>query len=50
MIGDVIAAANDRVTIVDSRFQTDRATRLPSVHGSATVMETDVPFLIDYID
>lgn len=48
MIGDVIAAANGKVTIVDSRFQSDMATRLPSVHGSATVMETDVPFLIDY--
>lgn len=47
MIGDVIAAAADRVTIVDSRTATDKATRLPSVHGSRTKMEVDIPFLVD---
>lgn len=49
MIGDVIATANGRVTIVDSRSQSDKATRLPSVHGSRTTMEVDIPFLVDLV-
>ncbi|MDD6462122.1 MAG: alkaline phosphatase family protein [Bifidobacteriaceae bacterium] len=50
MIGDVVAAANGRVTLVDSRCQADKATRLPSVHGSATIMESDIPFLVDLVE
>ncbi|MBW3087379.1 alkaline phosphatase family protein [Bifidobacterium sp. 82T24] len=47
MLGDVLVSAADRVTIVDSRIQSDKATRLPSVHGSQTSVEMDIPFLID---
>ena len=47
MLGDVIVQAADAVTIVDSRTQSDKATHLPSVHGSQTMMEMDVPCLID---
>ncbi|KAB5607755.1 alkaline phosphatase family protein [Bifidobacterium jacchi] len=47
MLGDVIVAARAQTTIVDSRSQTDKATRLPSVHGSRTMMEMDIPCLID---
>lgn len=47
MIGDVIVSAAQQVTLVDSRIQTDKATRLPSVHGSQTAMEMDIPCLID---
>lgn len=46
-VGDVIAFAASDVTLVDSRIQTDIATRLPSVHGSATIAETQIPLLID---
>ena len=34
-------------TFVDSRTQGDKATHLPSVHGSQTMMEMDIPCLID---
>lgn len=47
MLGDVIVQAANAVTIVDSRTQSDKATHLPSVHGSQTMMEMDVPCLID---
>lgn len=47
MLGDVIVQAADAVTLVDSRIQSDKATRLPSVHGSQTMLETDIPCLID---
>ncbi|MFT8331365.1 MAG: nucleotide pyrophosphatase/phosphodiesterase family protein [Bifidobacterium psychraerophilum] len=47
MIGDVIVSAAGTATIVDSRVQSDKATRLPSVHGSLTKMEMDIPCLID---
>lgn len=47
MIGDVIVSAAQAVTIVDSRIQSDVATRLPSVHGSQTALESDIPCLID---
>ena len=47
MIGDVLVTATQRVTIVDSRIQTDKATRLPSVHGSLSSMELDIPCLVD---
>jgi hypothetical protein len=49
MIGDVLAQTSGNVTLVDSRSQSDKATRLPSVHGSQTMMEMDVPCLIDVI-
>ena len=47
MIGDVIVQAAGAVTIVDSRTQNDKATHLPSVHGSQTMLEMDIPCLID---
>ena len=47
MLGDVIVQAAGRVTLVDSRTQTDKATRLPSVHGSQTMLEMDIPCFID---
>ncbi|PJM72569.1 nucleotide pyrophosphatase [Bifidobacterium primatium] len=47
MIGDVLVSAAQHVTVVDSRIQSDKATRLPSVHGSQTSLEMDIPFLVD---
>lgn len=47
IIGDVIVQAADAVTIVDSRTQNDKATHLPSVHGSQTHLEMEIPCLID---
>ncbi len=47
MIGDVIVSAAKAVTIVDSRTQTEKAMHLPSVHGSLTMLESDIPCLID---
>lgn len=47
MLGDVIVQASGEVTIVDSRTQADKATRLPSVHGSQTMQEMDIPCIID---
>ncbi|WP_418968655.1 alkaline phosphatase family protein [Alloscardovia omnicolens] len=48
-IGDVIAMAASNVTLVDSRTQSEVATRLPAVHGSLTRAELDIPFLIDVL-
>lgn len=47
MIGDVIVSAAKAVTIVDSRTQAEKAMHLPSVHGSLTMLESDIPCLID---
>ena len=47
MLGDVIVSAAQSVTIVDSRTQAEKATHLPSVHGSLTMLESDIPCLID---
>lgn len=47
MIGDVIVQASGAATFVDSRTQSDKATHLPSVHGSQTMLEMDIPCLID---
>ncbi|WP_169275517.1 alkaline phosphatase family protein [Bifidobacterium moraviense] len=47
MIGDVLVQASGAVTIVDSRIQNDKATHLPSVHGSQTRLEMDIPCLVD---
>lgn len=47
VIGDVVVCAAGGVTIVDSRTQTDMATHLPGVHGSQTMLEMDIPCLID---
>ncbi|MBW3090713.1 alkaline phosphatase family protein [Bifidobacterium miconisargentati] len=49
MIGDVIVQAAGAATLVDSRTQSDKATRLPSVHGSQTMLEMDIPCLIDLV-
>ena len=47
MIGDVIVSAAKVVTIVASRTQAETALHLPSVHGSLTMLESDIPCLID---
>ena len=49
MIGDIPVYALGTTTIVDSRSQSDPATRLPSVHGSRTMLEMDIPCLIDQV-
>ncbi|OZG63375.1 nucleotide pyrophosphatase [Bifidobacterium lemurum] len=49
MIGDVLVQATGAVTIVDSRSQAEKATRLPSVHGSQTRLEMDIPCLVDVV-
>ena len=49
MLGDVLVWACGHTTIVDSREQTDLATRLPGVHGSRTTIESDIPCLIDVV-
>ena len=50
MLGDVIVYAAGNNTIVDTRTQTDGATRMPGVHGSQTMLEMDIPCLIDYVE
>ena len=50
MLGDVFVYAARENTIVDTRSQTEGATRMPGVHGSQTMMEMDVPCLIDLVD
>ncbi|MFD0704923.1 alkaline phosphatase family protein [Alloscardovia venturai] len=47
ILGDIIVFANNDVTVVDSRTQQDMATRLPSVHGSMTAAELDIPLFVD---
>ena len=47
MVGDILVQTTGRTTIVDSRTQTDKATRLPAVHGSGTMLESDIPCLVD---
>ncbi|GDZ19199.1 nucleotide pyrophosphatase [Bifidobacteriaceae bacterium MCC01963] len=47
ILGDVMVQAAGAATFVDSRTQGDKATHLPSVHGSQTMMEMDIPCLID---
>ena len=49
MIGDVIVSSAGATTIVDSRTQTEKAMHLPSVHGSLTRLESDIPCLIDIV-
>lgn len=49
MVGDVLAYAVGGVTLVDSRSQSEAATCLPSVHGSRTMLEMDIPCLIDVV-
>lgn len=47
MIGDVLVSALGHWTLVDSRIQSEQAMHLPSVHGSQTMLEMDIPCLID---
>lgn len=49
VLGDVLVQARKAFTIVDSRTQTEKAMSLPSVHGSMTHMEMDIPCLIDLV-
>lgn len=47
MIGDVIVTCSARLTVVDSRTQNAQARAMPSVHGAATMLEQEIPLLID---
>ncbi|KFI57287.1 alkaline phosphatase family protein [Bifidobacterium gallicum] len=47
MLGQVSVCVNDGYTLVDSSTQTAVAMSLPSVHGSQTRMEMEIPCLID---
>lgn len=49
MLGDVIVSAAGEATLVDSRIQQDKATRLPGVHGSQTMQEMDIPCIVDLV-
>jgi hypothetical protein len=49
MIGDLIVTCAGRLTIVDSRTQSEGARMMPSVHGSSTMMEQQIPFLLDLV-
>lgn len=46
-LGDLIVQAADRVTLVDSAHQSEGAMQLPGVHGSQTMLEMDIPCLVD---
>lgn len=50
MLGDIIVESASQVTLVNSATQKDGATRLPSVHGSQTMLEMDIPCLIDIVE
>lgn len=50
MLGDLLVMAMGSVTIVDSRVHSEQGMTLPSVHGSMSRMEMDVPCLIDVVD
>jgi hypothetical protein len=45
-IGDVIAVARGRATVVDSRIHPAPARQMPGVHGSLTPTEMHVPLLV----
>lgn len=49
ILGDVIVLAQGSTTLVDTRYETDQATRLPSVHGSNSQREEGIPFLLERI-
>lgn len=49
VLGDVLVQAYEDITIVDSRIQSQQAMSLPSVHGSITHMEMDIPCLVDIV-
>lgn len=50
VLGDVIVQAARNVTLVDSRTQTEGAMGMPGVHGSQTMLEMDVPCIVDLVD
>lgn len=50
MIGDVVVTCTASLTIVDSRTQNAQARAMPSVHGASTMMEQEIPLLIDVVD
>lgn len=50
MLGDVVVQSAGRVTIVDSRSQSRNAMELLGVHGSRTMMESEIPLLVDLVD
>lgn len=46
IVGDVVAFARDKVTIVDPRFHSEAFIALPGVHGSLTAPEMEIPLLL----
>ncbi|KFI65662.1 alkaline phosphatase family protein [Bifidobacterium cuniculi] len=46
-VGDLVVEAAGAVTLVDSAHQSEGAMLLPGVHGSQTMMEMDIPCLVD---
>ncbi|MEE1296368.1 MAG: alkaline phosphatase family protein [Bifidobacterium sp.] len=46
-IGDLLVEAAAAVTLVDSAHQTMGAMTMPGVHGSQTMLEMDIPCLVD---
>ncbi|WP_278234617.1 alkaline phosphatase family protein [Isoptericola sp. AK164] len=46
IVGDVLAAARGRATVVDSRLHPAAARHMPGVHGSLTETEMVVPLLV----
>jgi hypothetical protein len=50
MIGDVVVTCSGRLTIVDSRIQNEGARSMPAVHGASTMLEQEIPLLIDVVD
>lgn len=48
-MGDVMVMCSGHAVIVDSRIQNERARTLPSVHGSLTPFERDIPLLADVV-
>ncbi|MDO8145160.1 alkaline phosphatase family protein [Isoptericola sp. 178] len=45
VVGDVLAAARGRATVVDSRLHPSAARHMPGVHGSLTETEMTVPLI-----
>lgn len=50
MLGDVLVSCAGTVTLVDSREQSEAARMMPGVHGSSTMLEQQIPLLLDVVD
>ncbi|RBP99551.1 alkaline phosphatase family protein [Bifidobacterium xylocopae] len=49
IFGDILISCQGGATLVDTRSQSEPATRMPGVHGSQTYLETDIPCLSDLV-